>query len=36
VFAIRLSAEMNPTRQSALVSKPFAVGSPKSGRRSGR
>jgi hypothetical protein len=26
VFAIRLSAEMNPARQAALVSKPFAVG----------
>ena len=26
VFAIRVSAEMNPARQSALVSKPFAVG----------
>src|SRR5262245_14524616 len=26
VFAIRLSAEMNPARQSVLVSKPFAVG----------
>ena len=26
VFAIRLSAEMNPARQTALVSKPFAVG----------
>jgi hypothetical protein len=29
VFAIRLSAEMNPARQSVLVSKPFAVGSAK-------
>jgi hypothetical protein len=29
VFAVRLSAEMNPSRQSVLVSKPFAVGSPK-------
>ena len=27
VFAIRLTAEMNPARQTALVSKPFAVGS---------
>jgi hypothetical protein len=27
VFAIRLTAEMNPARQSVLVSKPFAVGS---------
>jgi hypothetical protein len=27
VFAIRLSAEMNPVRQTVLVSKPFAVGS---------
>jgi hypothetical protein len=26
VFAVRLSAEMNPARQSVLVSKPFAVG----------
>ncbi|HEV3479453.1 MAG TPA: hypothetical protein VG144_08380 [Gaiellaceae bacterium] len=26
VFAIRLSAEMNPRRQSVLVSKPFSVG----------
>ena len=26
VFAIRLRAEMNPTRTSALVSRPFAVG----------
>jgi hypothetical protein len=26
VFAIRMSAEMNPARQTALVSKPFAVG----------
>jgi hypothetical protein len=26
VFAIRLSAEMNPSRQTVLVSKPFAVG----------
>jgi hypothetical protein len=26
VFAIRLSAEMNPARQSVLISKPFAVG----------
>src|SRR5918999_1506265 len=26
VFAIRMSAEMNPRRQTALVSKPFAVG----------
>ncbi|HEV3479592.1 MAG TPA: hypothetical protein VG144_09095 [Gaiellaceae bacterium] len=26
VFAIRLSAEMNPARQSVLVSKPFVVG----------
>jgi hypothetical protein len=23
-----MRAEMNPTRQSALVSKPFAVGNP--------
>jgi hypothetical protein len=29
VFAIRMSAEMNPARQTALVSKPFAVGGPK-------
>ena len=28
VFAIRLRAEMNPTRTSSLVSKPFAVGKP--------
>jgi hypothetical protein len=26
VFAVRLSAEMNPARQSVLLSKPFAVG----------
>jgi hypothetical protein len=26
VFAIRMNAEMNPARQSVLVSKPFAVG----------
>lgn len=26
VFAIRLKAEMNPSRQSALISRPFAVG----------
>jgi hypothetical protein len=36
VFAIRMSAEMNPARQSALVSKPFGVGNPASGRKSGR
>src|SRR5918992_1885363 len=29
VFAIRLSAEMNPARQTVLVSKPFAVGLPR-------
>jgi hypothetical protein len=29
VFAIRMSAEMNPARQSVLVSKPFAVGPTK-------
>lgn len=29
VFAIRLSAEMNPSRQAVLVSKPFAVGRPR-------
>jgi hypothetical protein len=29
VFAIRMSAEMNPARQTALVSKPFAVGKRK-------
>jgi hypothetical protein len=29
VFAIRLTAEMNPARQTALVSKPFAVGGSK-------
>jgi hypothetical protein len=28
VFAIRLRAEMNPTRTTALVGKPFAVGAP--------
>ncbi len=28
VFAIRLRAEMNPTRTTALVSRPFAVGKP--------
>jgi hypothetical protein len=27
VFAVRLSAEMNPARQSVLISKPFAVSS---------
>jgi hypothetical protein len=36
VFAIRLSAEMNPRRQTALVSRPFAVGSRATGRRGGR
>jgi hypothetical protein len=34
VFAIRLSAEMNPIRQTAFVSKPFAVGNPTSARKS--
>jgi hypothetical protein len=29
LFAIRLSAEMNPARQAVLVSKPFAVGVPR-------
>ena len=29
VFAIRMSAEMNPARQTTLLSKPFAVGAPK-------
>jgi hypothetical protein len=29
VFAIRLAAEMNPTRTTTLVSRPFAVGTPK-------
>ena len=33
VFAVRMSAEMNRTRQSALVSKPFAVGSPMRARK---
>jgi hypothetical protein len=28
VFAIRLRAEMNPTRTSSLVSRPFVVGKP--------
>ena len=28
VFAIRLRAEMNPTRATALVGRPFAVGTP--------
>jgi hypothetical protein len=28
VFAVRMKAEMNPTRQAALVSRPFAVGNP--------
>jgi hypothetical protein len=28
VFAIRLRAEMNPTRATALLSKPFAIGRP--------
>jgi hypothetical protein len=36
IFAVRMSAEMNPTRQSALVSKPFAVGNPTRGRRNAR
>ena len=26
VFAIRLRAEMNPTRTASLISRPFAVG----------
>ena len=30
VFAIRLRAEMNPTRTSSLVSRPFAVGKARS------
>ena len=34
VFAVRMSAEMNRTRQAALVSKPFAVGNPARGRKS--
>jgi hypothetical protein len=29
VFAIRVRAEMNPTRTTALVSRPFAVGTPR-------
>jgi len=29
VFALRLRAEMNPTRTTALVSRPFAVGKPR-------
>jgi hypothetical protein len=29
VFAIRLRAEMNPTRTTSLVSRPFAVGKPR-------
>jgi hypothetical protein len=33
VFAVRMSAEMNRTRQAALVSKPFAVGSPGRARK---
>jgi hypothetical protein len=35
VFAVRMSAEMNPTRQAALISKPFAVGAttPKAKRK---
>jgi hypothetical protein len=33
VFAVRMSAEMNRTRQAALVSKPFAVGNPVRGRK---
>jgi hypothetical protein len=40
VFAIRLRAEMNPIRTTALVSRPFAVGNPAAAptprRRSGR
>jgi hypothetical protein len=34
IFAVRMSAEMNPTRQSALVSRPFAVGNPARSRKS--
>ncbi len=33
VFAIRLRAEMNPTRTTALVSRPFAVGAPAATKR---
>jgi hypothetical protein len=29
VFAIRLKAEMNPTRTTTLLSKPFSVGTPR-------
>jgi hypothetical protein len=29
VFALRLRAEMNPARQSTLISKPFPVGARK-------
>jgi hypothetical protein len=36
VFAVRMSAEMNRTRQSALVSRPFAVGKPAVRRKSRR
>jgi hypothetical protein len=36
LFAIRMKAEMNPIRQTALVSRPFAVGSPVRARKSGR
>jgi hypothetical protein len=36
IFAVRMRAEMNPTRQSALVSKPFAVGTPQRARKSTR
>jgi hypothetical protein len=33
VFAVRLRAEMNPMRTTALVSRPFAVGAPAARRR---
>ena len=34
IFAVRMSAEMNSTRQAALVSRPFAVGNPARARKS--
>ncbi len=34
VFAVRMRAEMNPSRQAALVSRPFAVGKPTAKRKS--
>lgn len=33
VFAIKLRAEMNPTRATSLLSRPFAVGTPSAGAK---